>query len=42
MIEKSEKSIELTILMPCLNEAKTLGTCFDKAQRFLSHANITG
>jgi hypothetical protein len=23
--------IELTILMPCLNEAETLATCIDKA-----------
>ena len=27
---------ELTILMPCLNEAETLAICVKKAKRFLS------
>ena len=27
--------LELTIVMPCLNEAETLATCIGKAQRFL-------
>ena len=34
--------MELTILMPCLNESKTLKTCIDKAQKFLSDNNIDG
>jgi glycosyltransferase involved in cell wall biosynthesis len=34
--------IELTILMPCLNEAQTLETCIGKAQSFLSRAQVTG
>ena len=34
--------IELTILMPCLNEAETLATCIGKAQRFLRPAGIAG
>ena len=34
--------LELTILMPCLNEAETLATCIDKAQAFLRRAGIDG
>jgi glycosyltransferase involved in cell wall biosynthesis len=34
--------IELTILMPCLNEAETLATCIDKAQGFLARTGIKG
>ncbi len=33
---------ELTILMPCLNEAKTLETCIRKARGFLSRAQVDG
>jgi glycosyltransferase involved in cell wall biosynthesis len=33
---------ELTILMPCLNEAETLAVCIRKAHRFLSEAGIDG
>lgn len=34
--------IELSIIMPCLNEAETIAVCIKKAQRFLSEANIHG
>ena len=34
--------IELTILMPCLNEAETLATCIGKAKSFLKRTGITG
>lgn len=34
--------MELTILMPCLNEAETLATCIDKAQSFLERSGIDG
>jgi glycosyltransferase involved in cell wall biosynthesis len=34
--------IELTILMPCLNEAETLATCIRKAQGFLKGYDIDG
>ncbi len=34
--------IELTILMPCLNEAETLDRCIIKAQRFLAGGGIRG
>ena len=33
---------ELTILMPCLNEAETLGTCIIKARAFLRRSGIDG
>jgi glycosyltransferase involved in cell wall biosynthesis len=33
---------ELTILMPCLNEAETLAICVKKAKRFLSEYRISG
>jgi glycosyltransferase involved in cell wall biosynthesis len=36
------KNLELTILMPCLNEAETLGTCIEKANNFLSINNVSG
>lgn len=32
--------MELTILMPCLNEALTIGTCISKAQSFIQRAGI--
>ena len=34
--------MELTILMPCLNEAETLPVCIRKAKSFLSENNIDG
>lgn len=34
--------MELTILMPCLNESRTLKICINKAQKFLSDNNIDG
>lgn len=33
---------ELTIVMPCLNEAETLGVCIRKAHIFLARAGVTG
>jgi Glycosyl transferase family 2 len=33
---------ELTILMPCLNEALTLGVCISKARSFLESAGVSG
>jgi glycosyltransferase involved in cell wall biosynthesis len=36
------ESLELTILMPCLNEAETLAVCIDKAQAFLARTGIAG
>lgn len=34
--------MELTILMPCLNEAETLEVCIQKAQTFLKENNVDG
>jgi glycosyltransferase involved in cell wall biosynthesis len=36
------RAIELTILMPCLNEARTVGACVEKARGFLAAHAITG
>jgi glycosyl transferase family 2 len=38
----AEAPVELTILMPCLNEAETLAVCIEKAQRFLARSGISG
>jgi glycosyltransferase involved in cell wall biosynthesis len=35
-------SNELTILMPCLNEAETVATCVAKARRWLDEAGVDG
>ncbi len=34
--------LELTILMPCLNEAETISICVAKAKSFLERAGIAG
>ncbi len=34
--------VEVSIVMPCLNEAETLSTCITKAQWFLNHHHLTG
>lgn len=38
----NESRLELTILMPCLNEAETLATCIDKAQAYLRRSGVRG
>jgi len=35
-------AVELSIIMPCLNEARTLATCIRKAQSFLERTGISG
>jgi len=37
-----EESLELTLLMPCLNEARTVGACVAKARGFLEVHGIAG
>lgn len=37
-----KEEIELTILMPCLNEAETLEICIQKAQKFLNDYDVIG
>ena len=34
--------LEVSIVMPCLNEARTLATCIEKAQLFLKEHGISG
>ncbi|HET6702206.1 MAG TPA: glycosyltransferase family 2 protein [Gemmatimonadaceae bacterium] len=34
--------VEVSVIMPCLNEAETLGTCIEKAQRALRDHGIPG
>lgn len=40
MAEKEE--LELSIIMPCLNEEKTVGLCVDWAKQFMADYHITG
>jgi hypothetical protein len=41
-LEHSPAEVEFTILMPCLNEAETIGACVRKAMGFLSANSIVG
>ena len=36
------ETIELSIVMPCLNEAETLAVCIDKAQGYLERSGVVG
>ena len=38
----ANRSVELSILMPCLNEAETVATCVNKARGFLKRTGIEG
>lgn len=40
--EASGSSLELTVLMPCLNEAETLATCIRKAKGSLASSGVAG
>lgn len=37
-----EASVELSVVMPCLNEAKTLSVCINKALGFFDEAGVVG
>lgn len=37
-----DAAIELSIVMPCLNEARTVGPCIAKARSFLQRAGVVG
>ena len=39
---KQAEALELSVVMPCLNEAETLERCIRKAQRALEEANTSG
>ncbi|HTW02784.1 MAG TPA: glycosyltransferase family 2 protein [Streptosporangiaceae bacterium] len=34
--------VELTVVMPCLNEAETVATCVTKAMKFLADSGVSG
>ena len=38
----STETVELSIVMPCLNEAETLAVCIDKAMGFLERSGVVG
>ncbi len=40
--QSESAALELTILMPCLNEAETLATCIRKARQFLASSGVVG
>jgi glycosyltransferase involved in cell wall biosynthesis len=42
MVDDSKPNFDLTILMPCLNEAGTIQACIVKAQKFLLSSGIIG
>jgi hypothetical protein len=42
MPEVEARDVELTILMPCLNEAETIAVCIDKATDFLARSGVIG
>src|SRR4029434_1779428 len=39
---KQLEAPELSVVMPCLNEAETIGTCVEKAMRALRDSGIRG
>ena len=39
---RGDRGVELSIVMPCLNEADTLGTCIEKARLALDSRGIVG
>ncbi len=42
MEENKQNIVELSIVMPCLNESDTVGICVDKARRFIESNKING
>lgn len=41
-VSESVAAVELTVLMPCLNEARTVAACVEAARRFMAEAGVTG
>lgn len=41
-VVSSREKFELSVVMPCLNEAETLATCIQKAQRYMMQNNVVG
>ena len=42
LVNFKEKRLDITILMPCLNEAETLASCIIKAKRWLKKSKLKG
>jgi glycosyltransferase involved in cell wall biosynthesis len=42
LLEKSKIKVELSIVMPCLNESETLGKCIKQAKAFIEKEKIAG
>ena len=42
MVDEPQVQVELSVVMPCLNEAETLATCIRKAKAALQSSNISG
>jgi glycosyltransferase involved in cell wall biosynthesis len=40
--EHETEAFEVSVVIPCLNEDETLGSCIEKAQRAFRESNITG
>lgn len=40
--QTADSTIEVSVVMPCLNEVRTLGVCIDKAQRCLAELGVRG
>jgi glycosyltransferase involved in cell wall biosynthesis len=41
-LERQIETVEVSVVIPCLNEADTLGNCIEKALRALRENNIAG
>jgi glycosyltransferase involved in cell wall biosynthesis len=41
-VRSTTEELELTILLPCLNEAETIEACIDKANSYLARSNVRG
>ncbi|HEV3241026.1 MAG TPA: glycosyltransferase [Casimicrobiaceae bacterium] len=42
ILDQAQPDVELTILMPCLNEAETIAACIDHAREFLTRERVDG
>lgn len=41
-VRDTDREVELSVVIPCLNEADTLETCISKAQRAMNEAGVSG
>ena len=42
IVPKDDGAVEVTVLLPCLNEAETLGVCVEKAVKCLAELGVNG